>query len=121
MGRDSYSSQYPVSGSSTGQGSSLALEDAIVLAKCVRDLPALDEAFATYEQLSRSRAERVVKFSRQRGNNKAASNPLSRWFRDLILPFFLSSLANSAALDWLYGYRVDWETPVASAAEVVPA
>jgi 2-polyprenyl-6-methoxyphenol hydroxylase-like FAD-dependent oxidoreductase len=100
---------------SAGQGSSLAMEDAIVLAKCVRDMPALEDAFAAYEQLRRSRAERVVKFSRQRGNNKAASNPVSRWFRDLILPFFLKSLANSAALDWLYGYRVDWETPMAIA------
>jgi 2-polyprenyl-6-methoxyphenol hydroxylase-like FAD-dependent oxidoreductase len=104
---------------SAGQGSSLAMEDAIVLAKCVRDLPVLEDAFAAYEQLRRDRAERVVKFSRQRGNNKAASNPIARWFRDLLLPFFLKSLANSAALDWVYTYAVDWAAPVANAAEVV--
>jgi FAD-dependent urate hydroxylase len=106
---------------SAGQGSSLALEDAIVLAKCVRDLPTLEEAFAAYERLRRSRAERVVKFSRERGNNKAAANPIARWLRDLLLPLFLKSLANSAALDWLYGYSIDWETPVAKVAEMVPA
>jgi FAD-dependent urate hydroxylase len=105
---------------SAGQGSSLALEDAIALAKCVRDLPTLGEAFAAYEQLRRSRAERVVKFSRQRGNNKAASNPITRWLRDLMLPFFLRSLANSSALDWLYGSSIEWETPLAQVAEVVP-
>jgi 2-polyprenyl-6-methoxyphenol hydroxylase-like FAD-dependent oxidoreductase len=100
---------------SAGQGSSMAMEDAIVLAKCVRDLPVLEDAFAAYEQLRRDRAERVVKFSRERGNNKAASNPITRWFRDLMLPFFLKSLANSTALDWVYGYKVDWEAPIAAA------
>jgi 2-polyprenyl-6-methoxyphenol hydroxylase-like FAD-dependent oxidoreductase len=98
---------------SAGQGSSLALEDAIVLAKCVRDIPALEDAFAAYEQLRRDRAERVVKFSRERGNNKAASNPVARWLRDLMLPLFLKSLANSTALDWVYSYKVDWEAPAA--------
>jgi len=86
----------------------------------VRDLPVLEDAFATYEQLRRDRAERVVKFSRERGNNKAASNPIARWFRDLLLPFFLKILASSAALDWLYTYTVDWEAPVADVVEIVP-
>jgi 2-polyprenyl-6-methoxyphenol hydroxylase-like FAD-dependent oxidoreductase len=95
------------------------MEDAIVLAKCVRDLPVLEDAFAIYERLRRDRAERVVKFSRERGNNKAASNPIARWFRDLLLPFFLKSLNNSAALDWLYAYTVDWEAPVVDVGEVV--
>jgi 2-polyprenyl-6-methoxyphenol hydroxylase-like FAD-dependent oxidoreductase len=106
---------------SAGQGSSLAMEDAIVLAKCVRDLPVLEDAFAVYEQLRRDRAERVVKFSRERGNSKAAANPIARWFRDLLLPFFLKSLANSTALDWVYGYTVDWEAPAVHRAEAVPA
>ena len=92
-----------------------------MLAKCVRDLPVLEDAFAAYEQLRRNRAERVVKFSRERGNNKAAANPIARWLRDLLLPLFLRSLANSAALDWLYGYTVDWEAPVADIGELVPA
>ena len=86
-----------------------------MLAKCVRDLPVLEDAFAAFEQLRRDRAERVVKFSRERGNNKAASNPIARWFRDLMLPLFLKSLANSTALDWVYGYTVDWEAPLAAA------
>jgi 2-polyprenyl-6-methoxyphenol hydroxylase-like FAD-dependent oxidoreductase len=31
-----------------GQGASLAMEDAIVLAQCLRDIPELEQAFATY-------------------------------------------------------------------------
>ncbi|MEP7190884.1 MAG: NAD(P)/FAD-dependent oxidoreductase, partial [Roseiflexaceae bacterium] len=104
---------------SAGQGSSLAMEDAIMLAKCVRDVPVLQDAFAAYEQLRRARAERAVKFSRARGNNKAASNPLARWFRDLLLPFFLKVGANPAALDWVYTYKVDWEAPLVGLREVV--
>jgi 2-polyprenyl-6-methoxyphenol hydroxylase-like FAD-dependent oxidoreductase len=38
-----------------GQGASLATEDAIVLAKCLRDIPDHSLAFATYEQLRRAR------------------------------------------------------------------
>lgn len=97
---------------SAGQGASMALEDAIVLAKCLRDLPSLDDAFAAYEGLRRMRVERVVRLSRQRGNNKAAPHAVARWFRDLLLPFVLKIVANRTALDWLYGYTVDWNTAI---------
>jgi 2-polyprenyl-6-methoxyphenol hydroxylase-like FAD-dependent oxidoreductase len=106
---------------SAGQGSSLAMEDAIVLAKCVRDLPVLEEAFAAYERLRRERVERVVKFARARGNNKAVSNPVGRWFRDLLMPVFLKAFANSSSFGWFYSYSVDWETPVGQMPEAVPA
>ncbi|AIA07922.1 monooxygenase FAD-binding [Streptomyces noursei] len=41
----------------TGQGASMALEDAVVLAKALRDLPGPDEAFALYEEFRRPRVE----------------------------------------------------------------
>src|SRR6266496_6237734 len=44
---------------SAGQGASLAVEDAIVLAKCLRDIPDHALAFATYERLRRARVERA--------------------------------------------------------------
>jgi 2-polyprenyl-6-methoxyphenol hydroxylase-like FAD-dependent oxidoreductase len=102
---------------STGQGASLALEDAIVLARCVRDIPRLDDAFAAYERLRRARAEKVVRFGRKTGNQKAVSNPIARWLRDLMLPFLLKRVANPAAMDWLYSYKVAWDAPVADAVE----
>jgi 2-polyprenyl-6-methoxyphenol hydroxylase-like FAD-dependent oxidoreductase len=102
---------------SAGQGASLALEDAIVLAKCLRDIPRPAEALATYERLRRARAEKVVAFSRQRGSDKAAPNALARWLRDLMLPVVLRLIANPKGLDWLYGYRVLWEEPLEPAAE----
>lgn len=102
---------------SAGQGASFALEDAIVLAKCIRDLPTFGSAFAAYESLRRRRAEKMVKASRRFGNNKAAPNAAARWFRDLMLPFILKSSANSQALDWVYTYKVDWHTAIQPAAD----
>ena len=95
-----------------GQGASLALEDAIVLAKCLRDLPDHHAAFAMFEQLRRARAEKVVKFSRQRGANKVTSNALARWWRDLTMPLILRTFAKDETLAWLGTYRVAWDERV---------
>ncbi len=95
-----------------GQGASLAMEDAIVLAKCLRDIPDHALAFATYERLRRARAERMVQHGRNAGQGKVMTNPIQVWFRDLLTPFFLKLFANPAALDWVYSYQVDWDEPV---------
>lgn len=61
---------------SAGQGTSQALEDAVVLAQCVRDIPNLEDAFAAYEQIRRKRAEKVVSFRGKRGVTKQRQ---TRW------------------------------------------
>jgi 2-polyprenyl-6-methoxyphenol hydroxylase-like FAD-dependent oxidoreductase len=99
---------------SAGQGVSLALEDAIVLAQCLRDLPHLDGALQLYERLRRKRAEQVVRLSRRTGSSKVKASPIARWIRDLMLPFFLKRMGSPAALDWLYTYTVPWGKPVGS-------
>lgn len=97
---------------SAGQGASLALEDAIVLAQCLRDIADPESAFTTYEQTRRERVERIVKAARDRNGFKTQLNPVTRWFRDLMMPFFLRTFAQSDALKWMYTYRVDWAQPV---------
>lgn len=96
-----------------GQGASLAVEDAMVLAKCLRDIPDYALAFATYERLRRARVERMVQYGRSTGQAKIMTNPIQVWFRDTLTPFFLKLFANPAALDWVYSYQVDWDEPVA--------
>jgi len=44
----------------TGQGASMALEDAVVLAKCLRDLPDTETALTRYESLRRPRVEHNI-------------------------------------------------------------
>jgi len=98
-------------GPHVGQGASLALEDAFVLAKCLRDLPDATRAFSTFERLRRPRVEPIVKQSRRTGQRKAPTGWLGRKVRDLILPRFLKSGARAA--NELYGYALDWEERVA--------
>ena len=45
---------------SSGQGASLAIESAVQLARCLRDLPDSRRAFAAYERLRRTRVEKVA-------------------------------------------------------------
>ncbi|WP_126427119.1 FAD-dependent oxidoreductase [Brevibacillus marinus] len=95
-----------------GQGASLALEDAMVLAKCVRDIDQLPQAFAAFQELRRERVERIVRYSRKIGQRKHATNPVQVFFRDLLLPYFLRA-ANKQATDWMYDYRIAWQDQVA--------
>jgi FAD-dependent urate hydroxylase len=96
---------------SSGQGASLAIEDAVVLAKCLRDLLDARQAFTAYERLRRGRVEKVVKYSARISRTKALG-PVGRRFRDLFMPFALKHFASPAAHAWLYRYHVDWNEPV---------
>ncbi len=99
---------------SSGQGAAMAIEDAVVLAKCLRDVPETERAFAAYERLRRARVERVVRYSARVGSTKVAG-PVARFFRDLMMPVALKLYASSSAHAWLYRYHVDWQEPVAAA------
>ena len=94
-----------------GQGASLAMEDAIVLAKRLRDLPDVERAFVAFEALRKDRVEAIVKAARRTGNQKAPTSAFGRALRDLVLPFFLKFGAKSAAR--VYAYRVNWDERVA--------
>ncbi len=94
-----------------GQGASTALEDAIVLTRCLRDLPDAEGAFAAFERLRKDRVERIVAGARRTGNQKVPSNPLARGLHDLVLPFFLKMSVKDA--ERIYSYRVDWDEKVA--------
>ncbi|WP_369249789.1 FAD-dependent monooxygenase [Streptomyces sp. R41] len=97
-----------------GQGAALGLEDAVVLAKCLRDLPEPRSAFAAFERIRRARVEGLIRQARRTGGHMTPAGPVGRALRDLMLPFFLRlSLKNAESV---YGYRVDWSSPVTAAA-----
>jgi 2-polyprenyl-6-methoxyphenol hydroxylase-like FAD-dependent oxidoreductase len=91
---------------SAGQGASLALEDAMILAQCIRDSPVPERAFAKFERARRRRVETIVRQSRRTGNTKTVSSPITEWIRDRLLPFFLRF--GAAAQERQYAYRIDW-------------
>jgi FAD-dependent urate hydroxylase len=100
----------------SGQGASMAIEDAVELGRCLRDLPDPAAAFATYERLRRARVERVVASGARSSGSKAAG-PVGRVLRDAFLPIVLRRQGAEAAA-WLHGHHIDWDAPVTTA---VPA
>lgn len=106
-----------------GQGAALALEDALVLARCLRDgiaegssvhdAAALERAFSAYERARRGRVERVVRYSAQIGDSKIPG-PVGRFFRDAFMPLALRFFATEKAQRWLYAHHEPWETALSS-------
>jgi FAD-dependent urate hydroxylase len=96
----------------SGQGASMAAEDAVVLAKSLRDLPDIPRAFAAYERLRRRRVERIVAQGARTGSAKT-QGPVGRVVRDLLLPLVFRFLVTDRSLAWMYDHHVDWDAPVA--------
>jgi 2-polyprenyl-6-methoxyphenol hydroxylase-like FAD-dependent oxidoreductase len=94
-----------------GQGAAMALEDAVVLAQCLRDVP--DQAFATFEGLRRDRVERVVNAGARSSNAKAAG-PVGRVIRDALLPVIFRRAERSigSSLTWMHGHHIEWDAAV---------
>jgi 2-polyprenyl-6-methoxyphenol hydroxylase-like FAD-dependent oxidoreductase len=90
------------------------MEDGVVLARCLRDLPSVPEAFAAYERLRRTRVERIVAVG-ARGSSAKVPGPVGRLFRDLMVPIFLRLFATERAMRWIFEYQVDLEAPEAAA------
>jgi 2-polyprenyl-6-methoxyphenol hydroxylase-like FAD-dependent oxidoreductase len=88
-----------------GQGASLALEDAMYLAKLLRDVPDYSSAFARFEQDRKTRAERVVAEGRRRGGDKSIVSPWRQKLREFMIRVFVP-LFGSKNDRWLYEYDV---------------
>ncbi|MGW2094983.1 FAD-dependent monooxygenase [Promicromonospora sukumoe] len=103
---------------SIGQGAAMAIEDAVVLAKCLRDLPTVQSAFAAYEGLRRERVERVVEQGRRTGGWKAV-HPLAAVPRDLVMRLGMAHMARTGndPSRWIYEHHIDWN----DRADAVPA
>jgi len=92
----------------SGQGASLCIEDAVVLAQCLRDLPTPAAAFARFEAARRRRVERIVKWAARISSSKAAG-PVGRVIRDALMPMFMKMAATSPMMKEIYGYHLEWD------------
>jgi FAD-dependent urate hydroxylase len=92
---------------SSGQGASLAIEDAVVLATCLRDCDDAGAAFARFEQIRRPRVEKIIRWA-ERVNSSKAAGPVGRRVRDAVLPLALRIGARGSAHEATYGHRVEW-------------
>ncbi|WP_275293671.1 FAD-dependent monooxygenase [Amycolatopsis sp. La24] len=97
-----------------GQGAAMAIEDAVTLAMCLRDVADPAAALTTFEALRRERVEAVVAQGKRNGDAKAPG-PIGRVLRD----FFITRAMRKPATDdpnrFMWEHRIDWAAPVKAA------
>jgi salicylate hydroxylase len=87
------------------QGGAFALEDALVLAGCLRAASGIPEALAAYAALRRPRARRAQLASQRQGRLYRLPPPFSQ-ARDAVLALLPGALL-MARLAWLHGWQPD--------------
>lgn len=92
----------------SGQGASMALEDAMYLAKLLRECSDYERVFAQFEQHRKPRVERIVAEGRRRGDDKKIVSPFQQKIREFMIRLFVN-LFGIKGLTWLYEYKIDWE------------
>ncbi|MFI5912473.1 FAD-dependent oxidoreductase [Dactylosporangium sp. NPDC051541] len=102
---------------SSGQGASLAIESAVQLARCLRDLP-VPQAFAEYERMRRERVERIIKMASRTNADKAAG-PIARVLRDALMPIAMKAFGDPEKFAWQFDYPIDFAAPVVPLAAAV--
>ncbi|MBG0832552.1 FAD-dependent monooxygenase [Planomonospora sp. ID67723] len=83
-----------------GQGASMAVEDAVVLARAIREEGAVDAALARYERERRARVARLARAASANRDAKTAG-PVGRRINDLVMPVFFRHFYEKAT-GWLY-------------------
>jgi 2-polyprenyl-6-methoxyphenol hydroxylase-like FAD-dependent oxidoreductase len=96
---------------STGQGASLAIESAIQLARCLRDLPDVPSAFDAYERLRRPRVEKIAARGAKIGRAKAPGAVAQRMMR-VLLPLMFATMNVEKTTAAEQRYTIDWSAPV---------
>jgi 2-polyprenyl-6-methoxyphenol hydroxylase-like FAD-dependent oxidoreductase len=96
---------------STGQGASLAMESAIQLARCLRDLADAPSAFDAYERLRRTRVETIAARGAKIGRAKAPG-PIAQRMMRLLLPVMFRTTNLEKTLAAEQRYTIDWDSPV---------
>jgi 2-polyprenyl-6-methoxyphenol hydroxylase-like FAD-dependent oxidoreductase len=97
---------------SSGQGASLAIESAVEVARCLRDLPDVPSAFATYEGLRRRRVQKIASRA-ARINHAKAPGPVTR----ALMPALMSILTKVAmnpekTMGPEQRFRIDWDATI---------
>jgi 2-polyprenyl-6-methoxyphenol hydroxylase-like FAD-dependent oxidoreductase len=99
---------------SSGQGASLAVESAVELARCLRDLPDAPSAFAAYEAMRRPRVERIAAAA-ARINHAKAPGAVGRLMMRTVMPVATRYLMDpERTLGPQQRFTIDWDAPVAA-------
>lgn len=85
-----------------GQGASLALEDAMRLARLMQEGQELTATFQAFEAQRRPRAEKIVAIARRNGNNKREFSATGAFIRNQMIKLLLP--LGSKSMDFMYAY-----------------
>ncbi|MGW3964610.1 FAD-dependent oxidoreductase [Amycolatopsis sp. NPDC005003] len=96
-----------------GQGASMAIEDAVTLGKCLRDVPDIERALAAYEGLRRERVEAVVAAGKRNGDDKVIG-PVGRVVRDFFIKRAFSKPFDEDPNGFMWNHHIDWDEKVAA-------
>jgi 2-polyprenyl-6-methoxyphenol hydroxylase-like FAD-dependent oxidoreductase len=89
---------------SGGQGASMALEDAMLLARRLSEAREPTSAFSAFERERRPRVKEIDTISRRNSKGKVDASPLSAWLRDRMLSTFLK--LGEREQERAFGYRI---------------
>ncbi len=87
------------------QGASLAMEDAMMLARCLEVTWKPERAFELLVDRRRARVEEIAKYARRMSSTRIARSAPIGWLRDRMLPIVLPLKASAHRR--LYDYRVE--------------
>ncbi|WP_127497540.1 FAD-dependent oxidoreductase [Actinoplanes solisilvae] len=91
---------------SSGQGASMAFEDAVTLGLCLDGADDPAQGLAAYEQRRRGRVERIVAVGRRNGSGKTAG-PVGAAVRDAMFPLVMRFLYRKGDPQaWILEHRV---------------
>jgi 2-polyprenyl-6-methoxyphenol hydroxylase-like FAD-dependent oxidoreductase len=103
---------------STGQGASLAMESAVQLARCLRDLPDVPSAFAAYERMRRPRVEKIAARGARISHAKAPG-PIAQRLMRVMVPLMVKTLKVEKTMAAEQSYAIDWNAPAVADAEAL--
>jgi 2-polyprenyl-6-methoxyphenol hydroxylase-like FAD-dependent oxidoreductase len=90
----------------SGQGASMAMEDAATLGRCLTGAGDVPAALAAYEQKRRERVEKVVAVGRRNGSGKIAG-PVGAAIRDAMTPLIMKLVYRKGDPQaWIFEHRV---------------
>lgn len=94
--------------SSSGQGASLALEDALYLARLFRDCSeSYSGVFDEFERARRPRVDKIIAQGRRKRDRKKAASPLQERIGEWMMKVFIGIFGENA-LDQNYRYTVEF-------------
>jgi 2-polyprenyl-6-methoxyphenol hydroxylase-like FAD-dependent oxidoreductase len=95
------------------QDASMALEDAIILAQCVRDIPDLKLAFMRYERMRAQRIEELKVRAQSLSEIKPPAGGIVGWLQGG--DSLTAALKRGAdMMAWIYDFDVDWYEELAA-------